>query len=45
MALQMTSIDEKLSAAAVAIARSFGLGGREAAARLAEHRVSQWRGD
>jgi hypothetical protein len=32
-------------AVAVAVALSFGLGGREAAAKLAEHWVSRWRGD
>jgi hypothetical protein len=45
MALQMTSIDDKLGAVAVAVARSFGLGGREAVAKLPEQRVSRWRGD
>ena len=34
-----------LGAVAVAVALSFGLGGREAAGKLAEHWLQRWRGD
>ena len=33
-----------LGAVAVAVALSFGLGGREAAGKLMEHWLSRWRG-